>query len=88
MVARTLLTVAAVGLAVSLLAEPASAGEAPRALRAPRAELVAHEQRFRHDVEGYVRELGRQMRTALNEELRRELKRRVEVASLGPRTTT
>jgi hypothetical protein len=88
MVARTLLTVAAVGLAVSLLASSAAAGEAPRALSTPGTELVTHEQSFRNEVEGYVRELGRQMRATVNAELRRELKPKVAVAAREARTTT
>jgi hypothetical protein len=88
MVARTLLTASAVGLAVSLLAAPATAGEAPRAQDLPRTALVAHEQLFRQDIESYVRELGRQMRAALSEDLRRELKHKAAVTSKEPRTIT
>ena len=88
MVARTLRTLTAVALAAGLATGAAMAAEAPRVVGTPRTELVAHEELFRHDVEGYVRELGRQMRATLNEELRRELKRTVVSAPSERRTTT
>ena len=81
MVARKLLTVTAVGLSVSLLAQHA-AGAEPRAVqKAPVAtELGVDSQLFRNDIEGYVRELDRQMRETLNQELRRELGPKVVLA--------
>ena len=81
MVARKLLTVSAVGLSVSLLAQHA-AGAEPRAVqKAPAAmELVVDSQLFRNEIEGYVRELNRQMRATLNEDLRRELAPKVVLA--------
>ena len=73
MVARKLLTVtAAVGLTLSLLGEPPASAQAERAPKAPPVQLV-DAQAFRAEIEGYVRELNRQMRVTLNEELRREL---------------
>jgi hypothetical protein len=48
-------------------------------------ELAVDTQLFRNDIEGYVRELNRQMRVTLNEELRRELAPKV-VASNELRT--
>jgi hypothetical protein len=81
MVARKLLTVTAVGLAVSLLAQHATGAEAERVQRAPQATaLVVDAQLFRDDIEGYVRELNRQMRENLNQELRRELGPKVVLA--------
>ena len=81
MVARKLLTVSAVGLTVSLLAQHA-AGAEPRAVqKAPAAtELVVDSQLFRSEIDGYVRELNRQMRATLNEDLRRELAPKVVLA--------
>jgi hypothetical protein len=55
--------------------------------KAPKAEVV-DTQLFRNDIDGYVRELNRQMRETLSEELRRELKRTVVLASNELRTTT
>ncbi len=79
MVARKLLTVSAVGLAVSLLAQHATGAEAERVQKAP-VVTVLDSQLFRNDIEGYVRELDRQMRETLNQELRRELGPKVVLA--------
>ena len=55
--------------------------EAETAQTAPRAtELVADGQRFRSEIDGYVRELNRQMRETLSQELRRELGPKVVLA--------
>ena len=55
----------------------------PRSVqKAPLAtEFVVDSQLFRNEIEGYVRELNRQMRATLNEELRRELAPKVVLAS-------
>jgi hypothetical protein len=80
MVARKLLTVTAVGLSVSLLAQHATGAE-PRAVqKAPAATVVVDSQLFRSEIESYVRELNRQMRVTLNEDLRRELAPKVVLA--------
>jgi hypothetical protein len=79
MVARKLLTVSAVGLAVGLLAQHATGAEAEKVQKAPVATELGS-QLFRSDIEGYVRELNRQMRETLNEELRRELGPKVVLA--------
>jgi uncharacterized protein (DUF2252 family) len=79
MVARKLLTVIAVGLSAGLLAEPATSAEAERVQKAANVELV-DAQLFRSEIEGYVRELNRQMRVKLNEDLRRELAPKVVLA--------
>jgi hypothetical protein len=84
MVALKLLTVTAVGLTVSLLALPARA-QAERVQKAPPAQLV-DAQVFRADIEGYVRELNRQMRVSLNEDLRRELAPKVVLVANELRT--
>ncbi len=41
---------------------------------------------FRNEIDDYVRELNRQMRTTLNEDLRRELAPKVVLASNELRT--
>jgi hypothetical protein len=88
MVTRKLLTVTAVGLSVGLLAQHATGAEAPIVRKAPvAAELAVDAQLFRTEIEGYMRELNRQMRTTLNEELRRELSLKL-VASNELRTRT
>jgi hypothetical protein len=79
MVARTLLTAIAVGLSAGLLAEPAARAEAERVQKAAAVEIV-DAQLFRSEIEGYVRELDRQMRVKLNEDLRRELGPKVVLA--------
>jgi hypothetical protein len=86
MVARKLLTVTAVGLSVGLLAQHAAGAEAPTVHKAPVAVEFAVDARvFRNEIEGYVRELNRQMRVTVNEELRRELAGKV-IASNELRT--
>ena len=72
MVARKRLTVMAVGLSAGLLAAPAAHAEAERVQNAPAVQIV-DAQLFRSEIEGYMRELNRQMRVKLNEDLRREL---------------
>ena len=75
MVARKLLTATAVGLSVGLLAQHATGAEtnAVEQKAAPAEELVVDTLLFRDDIDAYVRELNRQMRESLNEELRRAL---------------
>jgi len=86
MVARKLLTVGAVGLSVGLLAQHATGAEPLMVQKAPLAtELTVDTQLFRNDIEGYVRELNRQMRVTLSEELRRQLAPKV-IASNELRT--
>jgi hypothetical protein len=85
MVTRKLLTVSAVGLSVGLLAQHATGAETPVVQKAPVADVV-DTQLFRNDIESHVRELNRQMREALSEELRRELKPAVVLASNELRT--
>jgi hypothetical protein len=80
MVARKLLTAAAVGLTVSLLAQHAAGAEPSAVRKAPMATQVVDTQLFRNEIEGYVRELNRQMRVTLNEDLRRELAPKVVLA--------
>lgn len=88
MVTRKFLTVSTVGLTVGLLAQHATGTETPAVQKeAPAAEVLAVDsQLFRNDIEGYVRELNRQMRESLNEELRRELAPKVVLASNELRT--
>lgn len=81
MVTRKRLTALTVGLFVGLLAQHATGAEPERVQKAPSPpELVVDAELFRNDIDGYVRELNRQMREALNEELRRELAPKVELA--------
>ena len=80
MVARKLLTAAAVGLTVSLLAQHAAGAEPSEVQKAPTATQIVETQLFRNEIEGYVRELNRQMRATLNEDLRRELAPKVVLA--------
>jgi hypothetical protein len=82
MVACRLLTATAVGLSVGLLAQNATGAETPVMRKAPPvAELaVVDSQRFRHEIDGYVRELERQLRTTLNEDLRRALTTKIVLA--------
>ena len=87
MVTRKLLTVSAVGLSVGLLAQHATGAETPVVQKAPVADvIVVDSQLFRDDIDAYVRELNRQMREALSEELRRELAPKVVLASNELRT--
>jgi hypothetical protein len=89
MVARKLLTATAVGLSVGLLAQHATGAETPVAKKtAPAAEIVVDAPLFRSEIDGYVRELNRQMRTTLSEDLRRELAPKVVQASHSLRTTS
>ena len=75
MVARKLLTATAVGLSVGLLAQHATGAETNvvEQKAPPAEEFVVDTQLFRDDIDTYVRELNRQMRESLNEELRRAL---------------
>ena len=87
MVTRKLLTVSAVGLSVGLLAQHATGAEIPVVQKAPVADvLIVDAQLFRNDIEAYVRELNRQMRETLSEDLRRELAPKVVLASNELRT--
>ena len=83
MVARRRLTASAVGLSVGLLAQHAAGSEIQTVQKAPLvAEIVVVDsQLFREDIDGYVRELNRQLRTTLNQDLRRSLAPKVIVAS-------
>jgi len=74
MVTRKLLTATAVGLSVGLLAQHATGADTPVVRKAPvAAEFTVDAELFRNEIADYVRELDRQMRTTVNEELRREL---------------
>lgn len=89
MVTRNRMTVTAVGLFVGLLAQHATGAEAPVVQKASAAvELLVDAELFRTEIDSYVRELDRQMRATLNEELRRELGQKIELASDERRTKT
>jgi hypothetical protein len=87
MVARKLLTASAVGLSVSLLAQNATGAETLVVQKAPSVtEYVVDTQLFRDEIDGYVRELNRQLRTTLNQDLRRDLAPKIVLASNELRT--
>ena len=87
MVTRKLLTASAVGLSVGLLAQHATGAEIPVVQKAPQAtEYVVDSQLFRTEIDGYVRELNRQLRETLSDDLRRELSPKVVLASNELRT--
>ena len=87
MVARRLLTASAVGLSVGLLAQHATGAENPVVQKAPLvADNVVDAQLFRNEIDGHIRELNRQLRTTLNQDLRRELTPKVVVATNELRT--
>jgi hypothetical protein len=89
MVARKLLTASAVGLSVGLLAQNATGAETLVVQKAPLVtEYAVDAQLFRDEIDGYVRELNRQMRTTLSQDLRRELAPKVVLASNELRTRT
>jgi len=89
MVTRKLLAATTVGLSVGLLAQHATGAEPLMVQKAPVAtEFVVDTQLFRNDIDSYVRELNRQMRATLNEELRRELAPKVVLAMNELRTRT
>jgi hypothetical protein len=82
MVTRKLLTASAVGLSVGLLAQHATGAEIPVVQKAPQAtEYVVDSQLFRTEIDGYVRDLNRQLRETLSEDLRRELSPKIVLAS-------
>jgi hypothetical protein len=83
MVAQRRLAAMAVGLSVSLLAQHATGAETQVVRKAPlAAELVVVDSRlFRDEIDGYVREHNRQLRTTLNQDLRRELNPKIVLAS-------
>ena len=87
MVARKLLTASAVGLSVGLLAQNATGAETLVVQKAPLVtEYAVDTQLFRNEIDGYVRELNRQMRTTLSQDLRRDLAPKVVLASNELRT--
>ena len=87
MVARKLLTASAVGLSVGLLAQNATGAETLVVQKAPLVtEYAVDTQLFRNEIDGYVRELNRQLRSTLNEDLRRGLATKVVLASNELRT--
>ena len=89
MVARKLLTASAVGLFVGLLAQNATGAEALVVQKAPLVtEYAVDTQQFRNEIDGYVRELNRQLRTTLSQDLRRDLAPKVVLASNELRTRT
>jgi len=71
-----------VGLSVGLLAQHATGAEIPVVQKAPQATVyVVDSQLFRTEIDGYVRDLNRQLRETLSEDLRRELSPKIVLAS-------
>jgi hypothetical protein len=87
MVTRTRLTAVALGLFLGLLAPLAAGAEALPVRQTPVAtRLVVDTQIFRREIDGYVRELNRQLRTTLDEDLRREPAPKIVQAADSPLT--
>lgn len=83
------MTATAVTLLVGLLAQHAAGAEAPVVQKAAtQVEPLVDAELFRIEIDSYVRELDERMRAALNEELRRELARKIELAIDENRTKT
>ena len=78
---------AAVAFSVGLLAQQATGAEAEAVRSAPIAAELVDSQSFRSEIEAYIREHGRQIREALNEELRRELSGKLVLATNELRTS-
>jgi hypothetical protein len=84
MVTRKLSTAALLtaGLSVSLLAQHATATEANPAFKQPvLVEVTVSGQQFRADIESYVRALNKEIRDTLDQELKRSLTPKIELAS-------
>ena len=80
--ARKVAAAAAVGLMVSLLAQPAPGAEAPVPGTRPAVPVVTLDQElFRRELDGFVRELSEQIRSNVEEQIRRELTPRIVLAS-------
>jgi len=83
-VARTILapSTLAVGLAVSLLADLATAGDQLVAHRAPVVtDFKVDGQVFRSEIDSYIRALNAELRLTLDQDLRRDLAPKLEFAS-------
>lgn len=84
MVTRKLLTSSTlvVGLSVGLLAHNATAAETVMVYTPPViAPVRVDENMFRNDIDSYVRALGKEMRTTLDQDIRRSLAPKIELAS-------
>jgi hypothetical protein len=84
MVTRNLSTPAAlaVGLSVGLLAQYAAATEAHPTFKSPVVvDVSIDEQPFRREVEAYLRTLSKEISSTLDQELRRSLAPKIELAT-------
>jgi hypothetical protein len=84
MVTRTLSTPAllAAGLSVGLLAQHATATEANPTFTQPvLVEITVDGKLFRTDIENYVRALNKEIRTTVDQELKRSMTPKIELAS-------
>ena len=72
----------AVGLAVGLLAQQATATEELVVYGSAPAVVKADRRAFRAEVESYIREVNARLRESLDADLRRALAPKIEVASL------
>jgi methionine-rich copper-binding protein CopC len=87
MVARKLLmAVSTAAVSVALLAHEAAGAEAPVAHKELIAADVADAQRFRAEIDSYVRALNAQLKATFSEDLRRELAPKVVLATHSLRT--
>ena len=87
MVARKLLlAVSTAAVSVALLANEAAAAEAGVARKALTTAEVTDAQRFRAEVDSYVRAMNEQLKATLSEDLRRELAPKIVLATNELRT--
>jgi hypothetical protein len=71
----------ALGLAVSLLAQQATATEELVVYGSAPAVVKVDQQAFRADVENYIRAMNEQLKETLDADLKRALAPKIEVAS-------
>jgi len=78
---KLLLAVSTAAVSVALLAHEAAGAEVRVEHKTLIAADVADAQRFRAEVDSYVRALNEQLKTTLSEDLRRELTPKVVLAT-------
>lgn len=84
---KLLMAVSTAAVSVGLLAQQATGAETLVVYKAPVTnEQAVEAARFRAEIDSYVRELNEQLRTTLNEDLRRELAPKAVLASNELRT--
>ena len=70
---KLLMAVSTAAVSVALLAHEAAGAEAPVVHKAQVVADIADAERFRAEVASFVRAVNEELRTTLNEDLRREL---------------